>query len=75
MLMRGVMAMRAKETGGHKGLPAGRVRSEPLPRRPSKRTISPVGSRGSSVFIIKPAGEARRSMLSPIAACKPCAMR
>ena len=33
VLMRGVMAMRAKETGGHKGLPAGRVRSEPLPRR------------------------------------------
>src|SRR5947209_18066286 len=33
VLMRGVMAMRAKETGGKKSLPAGRVRSEPLPRR------------------------------------------
>jgi hypothetical protein len=33
VLMRAVMAMRAKETGGHKSLPAGRVSSEPLPRR------------------------------------------
>lgn len=33
VLMRGVMAMRAKETGGQKSLPPGRVKSEPLPRR------------------------------------------
>jgi hypothetical protein len=33
VLMRGVMAMRARETGGQKSLPPGRVRTEPLPRR------------------------------------------
>ena len=33
VLMRGIMAMRAVETGGEKILPQGRVRAEPLPTR------------------------------------------
>jgi len=33
VIMRGVMAMRARETGGKKSLPPGWVRAEPLPRR------------------------------------------
>jgi len=33
VLLRGIMAMRAADTGGKKILPAGRVRTEPLPMR------------------------------------------
>src|SRR5437667_2490567 len=33
VIMRGIMAMRAVETGGKKILPQGRVRAEPLPTR------------------------------------------